>query len=509
MSVARVIWASAVPSRPKASPGSAASAAQSSLLASAALPLKRSARLRISSSKALGRPCTPMALMPAATPVQLRSAPPPSLTEMRSRLAPVTLKPIASSVSRPVTLPSASSTKAPSTPTKKCMFDSDRRMPVALARVIRPSLPFSAVSWSNSNSPAASTKPRMFDLERAADRDAGVGRREVDGARADHHRVGAEGRGRRLQVDARGPVERRDRQRRRPGGRTRGELEADRLDLDAVDAHQRRAAHFGEDRGVGARHVDALQGIRVRLDGRVGQAAAVDLESDAARDADEEARQHAARAGGRERRVVRISRIELQERELEGEQLRVVQVGGIDQAVAVDVDVHRPDRHLERGKDLQHAEGGEAELAGNPRERSRQRDGLAGHDDRVRGERAGGRSVAAKIDRLGPVERGRRLGRRGERHDPGGAVDVHRDVRGLDADIRGQADEARLGNRGGRCDVAAVVAGDLGRVRLDDRQARASRRRPRIRSRRWSRPTPRATGSRRRRRTGSGWSGRS
>ena len=52
----------------------------------------------------------------------------------------------------------------------------------------------------------------------------------------------------------------------------------------------------------------------------------------------------------------------------------------------------------------------------------------------------------------------RRLGRRGERHDAGGPVDVHRYVGGLDADVRGQADELRLADRGRRGDVGAVVA---------------------------------------------------
>ncbi len=92
----------------------------------------------------------------AATPIQLR-VPVPSLTMTRSRLAWSTLKPMAFVVSMPVTLPSASATKAPLTPTKKFRFESARRWPVAFASVMAPSEPFSPNDWSKLNSPAAST----------------------------------------------------------------------------------------------------------------------------------------------------------------------------------------------------------------------------------------------------------------------------------------------------------------------------------------------------------------
>ena len=155
--VSRVIWASVLLPMPSGSPLSSDSAAQSSRLPSAAAPLKRSARLRISMAKSLGRPYTPMAPMPAVMPIQLRVPVPPSLTMSRSRLALETPKPMASLVSRPVTLPSASSSKAPFTPTKNCRLDSVRRWPVALASVMRPSEPLMPNSWSKENSPAAST----------------------------------------------------------------------------------------------------------------------------------------------------------------------------------------------------------------------------------------------------------------------------------------------------------------------------------------------------------------
>ena len=126
-----------------------------------------SSRSRTVNSNVVGKPWTDMMGTNARMPVKVAAGFPATvpLILANTRLASLTLKPMALSVSRSVTLPSASVTKPPLTPTKR--YTSDRltfRIP-AFCTVSVPSetsngAPSVISFWMTiSNCPEASTKP--------------------------------------------------------------------------------------------------------------------------------------------------------------------------------------------------------------------------------------------------------------------------------------------------------------------------------------------------------------
>ena len=150
-----------IPAKPLTVP-STVSASQSSLVASLAAMLYSRSRSRMFSAKLLGRPYTVIRPTCAATPVQLRvPSAGSSLAMARFRLAPLTPKPTASVVSRPVTISLPSRVKSPLMPTNRSTLLTLNVSNEAFVRLMTPSSMVRFVCWLISKLPAASTKPLM------------------------------------------------------------------------------------------------------------------------------------------------------------------------------------------------------------------------------------------------------------------------------------------------------------------------------------------------------------